>query len=359
MKRYPLQLIALDESTHQAIKLLQSPKFDEVIEADLVHFPSQTLNRRQILLLSNVDEENRDLLIERLQQCNEPILLLPDSFKQSEELKLLLSLGTRVILYRDDSLNSIHVAKTVEQLELFFYGTEDEAEIVVEYNDIYQIIDKGTISEISEQRGTNIYSCVASFFNVSKNFDNCSGVYILFQIPKEYTIVEIAEAMDVAYNLLPEDTDLIFATRHMVKKSGEIKVMALISRYYDFIDEVDRILRLGTTYISKVSTLANAYVYSNLDDTSTELLMKKHNIAFDDFTTIYFLIHTQPKNIAKFLEKMLDKHLSEKEKCKIIVDAIVNKKMQQEILDEITEVFKIPKDCVEEMIKKNEENKYI
>jgi len=120
-KLYPLQVIALDKVAHQALDLAALTRFDEAVKTEPKLISSITIvDHHQIFVLSELNESIMEEIAEELYQVEEPIVLLPNSVKESESVKQLLLMGIRVVFSSSDNLVAVSLAQTLKMLELAF-----------------------------------------------------------------------------------------------------------------------------------------------------------------------------------------------------------------------------------------------
>jgi cell division GTPase FtsZ len=166
-----------------------------------------------------------DGLIEELFHAKEPIVLLPDILKETNNLKRLLLTGARVIFPPSESLVSVSLSQTLKKLELMFYGNGTEMEISVDHQDIYAMLKAGTISEFYENSGSDIGTTMMRVMNVPRRFRDVVSAYVLFEICEDFSIMKIAEAMNIVEEDLSEESDIIFATRNTIADKNYVRLL--------------------------------------------------------------------------------------------------------------------------------------
>ena len=240
MKRYPIQLMAMDKTAHKAVRLLNTCKFDESTETDPSTFANHIVEGyRQILVLTEIEQKYMDALLIGLERCDEPIVVLPDLSDQESKIERLVSSGARVIVFPADSSVLDALSKTLRQLESLFYGNENANEIVVDHEDIYKTVKTGTVCRIYERDGEDFQKSVADIFENVINCTNVMGVYALFEVDEETPILEIAEAMQIIEDKVSEDAYLIFGTRLIKHESLEPKI-EILTCFENFTNKINK-----------------------------------------------------------------------------------------------------------------------
>jgi len=235
-KLYPLQVIALDKIAHQALDLSKLTRFDETVKTEPKLLSSVIItDHHQIFVFAELSDAIIKEIEEALSQADEPIVLLPEILKDSEYVKQLLLIGTRIIFAPSDSLISASLSQILKVLELMFYRSKSEMEIAASHKDIYEILKRGTISEFYEGSGDNTINVMTSAVNIPKSFNDVSSAFVLYEVYENFPLMEIAISMDMLLDdTLPEDCEVIFATRNTHTNMDHIKITCMVTRYYDF-----------------------------------------------------------------------------------------------------------------------------
>ena len=357
-KLYPIQVIALDKAAHKALDLSELSKFDEVLKSDVIHVSSVAVSDyHQIFVLSEWEESIMDELTDELYRAKEPIVLLSDILQETDYLKRLLLTGSRVIFSPSDSLVSVSLSQTLKTLELMFYGNGTEMEIAVDHQDIYTILKAGTISEFYESFGSDMGTTMMRVMNVPKRFNDVVSAYVLFEICEDFPIMEIAEAMNIVEEDIPEDSDIIFATRNTTTDENNIKITCLMSHYYDFVKSLQKEIQKAESYFDKVSVMVDAYAENALNGEEVEQLAKKNNLHMKDIEAIYRIAYRQPEEMVELLLMMQDEKVHIRRKIEAIADVVIQGNVNPNVAEEIAKMQKLSIDDILLVMKVKEEGK--
>lgn len=357
-KLYPIQVIALDTVAHQALDSAELSKFFETKKSDVTHLSSVSVSDyHQIYVLSELGDDIMDKLNNELDDTKEPIVLLPETLKETNNLKRLLLTGTRVIFSPSDSLVSISLSQTLQKLELMFYGNGGKMEISIEHQDIYSMLKAGTISEFYESSGSDMVTSMMHIMNVPRRFEDIVSGYILFEVCEDLPIMEIAEAMNIVEENIPEDSALIFATRNTITDENDIKITCLISYDYDFGNFLQKEIRKAESYFDKVSIIVDAYAENVLNEEEVEQLAHKNSLHMKDIKAIYRIVYTQPENMIALLRMMQDENVNTQRKLEAIADVVVEGNMNPNVAEEIAKMQKLSIDDIRLIMKAKEEGK--
>jgi hypothetical protein len=357
-KLYPIQVIALDKTAHQALDLVELSKFDEMLKSDTTHLSSVAVSDyHQIFVLSELEDTTMDGLNEELFRAKEPIVLLPDILKETNNLKRLLLTGTRVIFSPSESLVSVSLSRTLKKLELMFYGNGTETEIAVDHQDIYAMLKAGTISEFYESSGSDMGTSMMRVMNVPRRFRDVVSAYVLFEMCEDFSIMEIAEAMNMVEEDLSEESDIIFATRNTTTDENYVKITCLMSHYYDFANSLQKEIRKADSYFDKVSVIVDAYAENALNEEEVEQLAHKNSLHMKDIEAIYRVAYRQPEDMVVLLRMMQDKNVDTQRKIEAIADVVVEGNVDPNVAEEIAKMQKLSIDDILLVMKVKEEGK--
>lgn len=340
---YPMQVIALDKTSHQALDLSELKRFDETVKTEPKLLSSVTIaDHHQIFVLAELSDVIIGEIEEELSQVDEPIVLLPDTVKESEYIKQLLQIGTRIIFAPSDSLISVSLSQTLNILELMFYGNETEMEIAVNHEDIYVIFKRGTISEFYEGSGVNTITTMMSVMNVPKSFNDVSSAFVLYVVHEDFPLMEIARSMDILLDdILPEDAEVVFATRNTHTNMDYVKITCMVTRYYDFASSLQKEITAAESYIDKVSVIVDAYAGEAITNEEVETLAEKNTLHMKDLKAIYHVAYTQPMEMVEFLRMMQDKKVETQRKVEAIADVVLDESFDVDIAEEIAKMQKL------------------
>jgi hypothetical protein len=357
-KLYPIQVIALDKTAHQALDLADLSKFDEMLKSDIAHLSSVAVNDyHQIFVLSELEDTTMDGLNTELFSAKEPIVLLPDSLKETDNVKRLLLAGTRVIFSPSESLVSVSLSQTLKKLELMFYGNGTEMEIAVDHQDIYAILKAGTISEFYESSGSDMGTSMMRVMNVPRRFRDVVSAYVLFEMCEDFSIMEIAEAMNIVEEDLSEESDIIFATRNTTTDENYVKITCLMSHYYDFANALQKEIRKAESYFDKVSVIVDAYAENALNEEEVEQLAHKNSLHMKDIEAIYRVAYRQPEDMVALLRMMQNENVDTQRKIEAIADVVIYGGMDPNVAEEIAKMQKLSIDDILLVMKVKEEGK--
>jgi hypothetical protein len=239
MQTYPLQVIAMDRVARHAVELAELTHFEEVGET----LPSELAQKpvsghRQIFVFSEVNDERVETLAQYFSQLEEFIVIVPQALETSEMIKQLVLMGARVFLASSSTVLSLSLAQVLQALEKVFYPDGREEEISVEHKDIYTVLGKGTVVDYYEEGGGSFQSIIMRTLNFPKGMYDIHGALALFEIPDEFPLIEIAEALDIMESILPEEIGIMFVTRRGVQSRSQMRIGCFISRYMDFQKEL-------------------------------------------------------------------------------------------------------------------------
>ena len=345
---YPIQVIALDNVAHQALDLAELTRFDEMVKTEPKQLASVAIGEyHQIFVLSELNDVIMGEIENELSQVLEPIVLLPDTAKESEYVKQLLLIGTRVIFASSDSLMSVSLSQTLKILELMFYGNETEMEIAVDHQDIYEILKKGTISEFYESSGSDVVRTMMRTLNVPKRFDDVVSSFVLYEVAEDFPIMEISRSMDtLVEDILPEECETIFATRNTHSNSDYVKITCMVSRYYDFAASLQKEIKRAETYMDKASVIVDAYAGDIINNEEVELLAVRNSLHMKDIKTVYHVAYTQPMETVNLLQMMQDEKVSTQRKIEAIADVVLDESVDLNVAEEIAKMQKLSIDDI-------------
>lgn len=221
----PIQLFALDPLARQALKYHPPLYFEEIIECDLVELQPKNTHR-QILLLSQLNSNTLALLLHKLDRCNDPIIILPESFSNSKEL-LQIATKARILLSPTDSLISLHLAETLKQLQIFLYSKNGISDIQIDQEDVYSCMQPNTISRILEHSGQDALSAIKTLTNHLSNFKSVTSLLLLFHLDMHTPLLDISNALAYLEESLTSEPLIIFGTQ--ISQINQIKITTLFT----------------------------------------------------------------------------------------------------------------------------------
>ncbi len=335
-KLYPIQVIALDKIAHQALELAELKRFDETVKAEPKQLASVAIGEyHQIFVLSELNDMVMQEIEEELSLAEEPIVLLPRTAKESENMKQLLLMGVRVVFSSSDSLVAVSLSHTLKMLELMFYENGTEMEIAVDYEDIYEVMGGGTITEFYENSGTHIAPTSMNLLNVPESFSDVSGVYILYDVHEDLPIMEIGEAMNIVESKMPEESRIIFGTRNTHTNLKYIKITCMVSRYVDFMPSVQEKINDAETYIDKLAVIVDAYAENSISGDEGNMLADRNNLDKKDLNSIYTVVYSEPREIVNLMQMVRDDSFTRERKEEAIADVLIDTNIDADILAEI------------------------
>ena len=347
IEHYPIQLIALDETTQQALELASLSKFDQILKSDLEKLSSVLVgDHHHILVLSHLSDKIAERVINELGNSEDPIIILPDTVRETEELKQLLLGGTRVILAPSDTLLSISLSHTLEIIQSLFYGNKTENEIDLDHSDIYEVIRKSTITELHESSGTDLSTTMMRLFNLPRRLDDVAGAIILFTVHEDRLILEISEAMDVAEAQLPDEAYVLFATRNNTSDLQSGTITALISRYYDFEQDLQKEINQSSSYFGKVSVIVDAFAQGVINGQEADLLAERNNLDTGDVNAVYAMIYEQPRETVKLIKMLADEKIESSRKIEAVADVIIDESVNLDIAEALVDTNQLPVDDI-------------
>jgi len=357
-QHYPIQLIALDDTAQQAVDLAELTKFDQTLKSDLEKLSSTMISEhRQIIVLSQLTLDMADKLVGELSGAQDPIVILPDTVKETEEIKRLLLGGVRVIIAPSDTLLSISLSHALKIIESIFYGNGTENEIDTDHEDIYEVIRKSTITEFHESQGTELSMMMMKLFNIPQRLDDAVGVLILFDVHEERQIIEIAEAMDIAEEKLPKEAYILFETRNMVSDLQSAAITCLISRYYDFEGSLQKEIDASKSYLAKVSVIVDAHAQGILSGEEADFMGEKNGLDTGDLNSIYNLVYTEPAETVKLINILADEKIETDTKVEIVADIVIENSVNIDIVDALISAYSLSTDDILAMIDIKKEGK--
>jgi vacuolar-type H+-ATPase subunit F/Vma7 len=357
-QHYPIQLITLDEVAHQALELASLSKFDQILKSDLEKLSSVLVkDHHHILVLSQLTEKIAEIVTRELGNSEDPIVILPDTVQETEELKQLLLSGIRVIIAPSDTLLSISLSRILEIIQSLFYGNETESEIDLEHSDIYEVIQKGTTTELHESSGTDLSTTMMRLFNLPRRLDDVAGAIILFTVHEDRSILEISEAMDVAEAQLPEESYVLFATRNNSSDLQSGTITALISRYYDFEQDLQKEIDQSSSYLGKASVIVDAFAQGVISGQEADLLAERNSLDTGDVKAIYTMLYEQPEETAKLIKMLADEKIDQSRKIEAVADVIVDESVNIDIAGALVDMKQLSVDDILTIVDLKKEGK--
>ncbi len=333
---YPIQVIALDKASHQALDLVELKKFSEVSKIEAGKLSASIIEGHyQVLLLSELDDTILSEIISEYPQMNEPIIMMPSIDEESASLKSLRIMGFRIIFTSDDTIDSISLANALGRVENFFYGNDSDMEISVDHEDIYTVINRGTATQFDEESGRDISVTALSLFNTPKGFSDTTGVYILFEVSEDFPLLNISEAMDIVENILPKSCDIVFGTRVSKKNTDSVKIVSMVSRYADFSRLVQKQIDESKTYLQKSAVIVDAVNDGSISYDDATLLAMKNHLDMNDIEVFYDLTYAQPAQLVELMRLVRDESVTKSRKEEAIADLLKETSLDTDLLEEI------------------------
>ncbi len=358
MKRYPIQVITFDEVSHRAVDMAEIEKFDSVSKVEPKQLSSAIIeDYHQILVLEKPTEETIHQIAEQFETMNEPIAIVPDAYRESEEVKNMLLMGIGVILCESEPLTSLSLANMLNKIDLVFYTADEDADIRADHEDIYEVLGRGTLIESYEESGSDVSAVTLSLFNDPKGFKDAYGAYIIFEVHEDLPALKIAEAMEIAEGLIGEDAFIIFATRTNQREKESVKVSALISRLFNFKIQIQEAIDESTSYLSKASVIVDEYAKGTIDNNEADMMAKYNNIEFDDLKSVYNMAYEIPFQIVRAMRRSRDKSVSQERREEAMADLLMESDVDADILEEIALSHHLSIENILEIVKLKNDDK--
>ncbi len=343
MQHYPIQVISLDETAHQALDLAELSKFDQILRSSFEKLSSVMIGEyHHIVVLSQLTDKIAEKMISELSHSEDPIVILPSSVRDREEVKQLLLGGIRVIIAPSDTLLSISLSHALEIIKSIFYGNETENEIDLDHSDIYEVIKKSTITEFHKSSGTDLSTTMMRLFNIPQGLDDVAGAIILFTAHEDRSILEISESMDIAETKLPEEAYVLFATRNNTFDLQNATITCLISRYYNFELDLQKEINESESYLGKVSVIVDAFAQSVVTGDEADLLADRNGLNLNDMNAIYTVAYTQPMETVKLIEMLVDETIDSNRKIEAIADVVLKESVNIDIAEALANMQQLP-----------------
>jgi hypothetical protein len=342
MQTYAIEIVALDSSAGQAIDLAEPIRFDNVIKTDLKHFSEKiTHGYRQILLLSKLDTSIFSEIKDKLSKLEEPIIILPQQTKQSEEIKQLVLMGVRILFTSSENITMFSLSQTLRILQMVFYENDSDMEVSVNHSDIYEVIGKGTVTEFLEESGSNVSTVMMNTINTPKSFSDTYGVITLFEISETLPLIQIAEALDIIEDVLPETSSIVFVTRNIQKKLKDIKITCMVSRYIDFTLSLQKEINNAETYMEKVALIIDAFASGIIDGEEADFIALRNDLAPKDLHAIFTVAYDTPSEIVNLMKHLREEKVSIDEKEEALAKALVETSIDPDLIEEIAITHKL------------------
>ena len=333
---YPIQVIALDSTAHQAVEISELTEFTTVEKIELKDLAATAIKEHhQILVFSELTMPILNEIEYELSQMEDPIILFPKKEPKNEEIKRLILMGARIVFAPSDTIASFALSQTLKLFEIIFYGTNSDMEIVTDHKDVYEVIGRSTISEFYESDGYNSSTVMMSTINTPRGFSDVCGALALFEVSEAFPIIEIAEAMDVMEEILPEESGILFETRNTHTKDAYIKITCMLSRYVDFKNTLQIEINNAETYLDKVSVLVDAFYEGSVDYDGLHLLAIRNNIAEKDLNLIYTVAYVTPVETVKLMRLLRDETVSDQKKEEAVAVALTGTSIDSDLVEEL------------------------
>lgn len=311
------------------------------------------------MVFSELDMQILNEIGYELSQMEEPIVLLPKREQNGEEVKQLILLGVRIIFAPADTIVSFSLSQTLKNLEMIFYGEDGEFEVTVEHKDLYEILCKGTVTEFYESDGHHMPTVIMTALNTPKGLSDVCGVLTLFEITEDYPIMNVAEAMDIIEELMPEESGIIFETRNTHTKSDYVKVVFMASRYVDLVNGLQKEIDYAQTHLGKVSVIVDALYEGSLTYEEAKLLAHRNSISESDVNIIYEMIYVTPAETVKLVRLLRDDGLSTEKKEEAIATALIETNIDTDLVEELIISYRLSVDNVLSIRESKREEKKI
>lgn len=358
MQQYPIQLITLDKVAHQALELAGVTKFAQIDQTEMSRLSSTMIaDYHHIVVLSALSDEGVQYLLEALGQAEDPIVVLPDTLRETEEMKQLLLGGIRVVLSPTDTLVAVSLSQTLERVESLFYADNTEMEIEVDHKDIYVVIPQSTISEFYESVGTDVRTTAVRALNRPKSFDDVAGAYVLYTIHEDHPIVEVVESMEIIEEKLHEEANVIFGTRNTPVHRESVKVTCMVSRYFDFKHSVQEEIETCDTYLQKIAVIVDAFARGEIAGDEADLLAERNNLSLLDLKAIYNVAYEQQTQTVTLMKMMQDENISDTRKVEAVADVLIDESVDTDIAEEIAKMKRLSIDEIRSIVHLKREGK--
>jgi hypothetical protein len=284
-------------------------------------------------------------------------VILPDTVQGTGALKLLLLNGMRVIVSPSDTLMSISLAQTLETIQTLFFAQETEDEIPLDPGDIYRVIPEGTITQQHESSGTNLSTTMMKLFSLPQRLDDAAGAIIHFALHEERPLLEISEAMDIAEAQLPDNALVLLSVRNSTSDLKKSTITSLISRYYDFEQELQDAIDATASYLGKLSVIIDAFASHVISGEAADALAEKNRLDPNDMLAMYRLIYERPASTVELINIFGNETLEDDRKIEAAADAIITESVPNEIVEALVNMKHLPIEEILSIVNLKQEGK--
>jgi hypothetical protein len=251
-----------------------------------------------------------------------------------------------VLFAPSDNLPSFALSQLLKIVETLFYGSDEEGEISLDYDDIYAVIAKGTTTRYYEGSGTDLSLVALETLNTPKGFRDTAGVIALFEIHPDYPILEVAEGMELIEKMMPEESAIVFETRTTQTSMHSVRVTCLVSRYVNFQVELQHEIDNTETYFGKAAVIVDAFAEGMVGEKEADFLASINGIDSQDLRTIYTLIYTTRSELVELMRLLRNDSLSLFHKEEAIADLAREGTLDTGLLEEIALTQKLSVDRI-------------
>ena len=344
---YPVQVIALDIVAHQAVDLAELQHFTEVQKIERKELAARAIQEQhQILVLSDISIPILNEIYSELSEMEDPIMLLPKREQDDKAIKELILLGVRVVFAPSDTIVSFSLSQILKTLEMIFYGQNSKNEIVTDHKDIYTVLGKSTVTEFYESDGDNMSTVMMNALNTPRGFSDVTGVLALFEVSEDYPIIDVAEAMDILEELMPEECGIIFETRNTHNKNDYVKIICMVSHHIDFTKGLQKQINNAESYLNKASVIIDAAYEGSITYEEVQYLAAKNNISIKDLDTLYTIVYVDTADTVKLMRLLRDESISIEEKEEAVALALMETSMESNFLEELALTHKLSMDNI-------------
>jgi len=338
---YPIQIIALDETAHKACEIASLSRFDKISFTDSKSLSLTTLKGyRQIIVLSEINENILENIKSELLLLEDPIIIMPDNLDKVYELNILLLMGVRVIFYPIENLTSISLSNELNRVEKCFYADESKDDVVLDHKEIYELIPKSSAIKFYENSNQNIARATMSALNDLDGFGNIISMLVLFETYEDTAITEIADALNFVEKILPRDSSILFTTR-TIKANETPKVICMANCYLDFKQFVQKEVDTRSTYLLKLSTIAEAYHKEFLNTQEAMSLAEENGLSSEDLSNLYTLLYTDPVAVTNLIKTAKDESTSKSKREDLLAHIWKDTMINDSILEEIAKAYNL------------------
>ncbi len=355
---YPIQVIALDDTAQQALDLAELTRFDQLLKSDLETLSSKMISEyHQVIVLSQLTANTTTILANELTNNEDPIIILPDTLQETQEVKQLLLDGIRVIVTPSDTLLSISLSHTLKIIESLFYGNGTESEIDIDHKDIYEVIKRGTITELHESKGVDIPTTMMRLLNTPQGYDDAAGAIFLFALHEDRSLMEISESMDIAEDKLPKEAYILLESRNTVTDPQSVTITSLVSRYYDFEGSLQKEINESESYLGRVSVIVDAFAQGIVTGDEADLMAERNGLNTEDLSNIYSIVYTEPAETVKLIGILADEKIDTNIKVEVIADMLIDSSVNTDIVEALVSAYSLSTDEILLMVDIKNEGK--